>query len=165
MNRWKKNRTMFWAAVAAVMFAMFAPALAWAGVAGLNPAVSVRRENPQPNDSAQAAYSPTLAESTIAGYAGHQWVIIGWNGGGVASAAGTATLLLANADTNKPADSAFNPLTNRVNVYAGSTLQNSITSFYNGFPAAEKGYIVPRNLSGNSGLNSWIGEGINTTSS
>jgi hypothetical protein len=129
-----------------------------------NPAVAVRRENPSPTDSAEPLSSPTLAESTIVGYAGHQWVVIGWNGAGVASVPGAVTLLLANADTGKPANSSFNSLSNQENTYAGSILQNSITSFYNGLPAAEKGYIITRDLTGDSGSYTYVGDfAINTS--
>ena len=130
-------------------------AVAISGGDGFDPAVAVRRDNPLLTDSVQALSSPTLAQSTTVGFAGHQWVVIGWNGYGVASAANTATLLLANADINKPESSIFNPSTNYVNSYAGSTLYDSITSFYNSLPAVEKGCIAPRDLTGGSELYSY----------
>ncbi|MCL2696319.1 MAG: hypothetical protein FWE69_08345, partial [Clostridiales bacterium] len=129
-------------------------------LAGISaPEVSVRRKNPQPDDSAQAAFSPTLGQSTTAWFAGRQWVIIGWNGDGVASAPNTATLLLANASANKPEDKAFNTISNHS--YAGSNLQSNLLDFFdNNWPEAEKRYVAPRNLDGNSAAYMGAGSGF-----
>jgi len=135
------------------------------GVADFDPAVAERRNNPQPTDSARTILSPTLTESTTAWFAGHQWVIIGWKGSGVASKQGTATLLLANADSNKPPVSVFfegRTLTGAD--YAESDLRARVKDFFNSLPLSERGYIVPRDLDGG---NTWItspGGSLNLTS-
>ncbi|MCL2022439.1 MAG: Ig-like domain-containing protein, partial [Betaproteobacteria bacterium] len=126
---------------------------------GISPAVSERYPDnplPAPTDSAQALSSPTLAQSTILWFGGYQWVVIGWNGQGVASDANNATLLFANANTTKPAATYFhnppNPA-NKSNHYERSELYHAMTDFYSSLPAREKrgGHLAWRPLAGNSG--------------
>ncbi len=129
---------------------------------GISPVLAVQRENPQPETEATAESSPTLTQSTTVWYGGYQWVVIGWDGEGVAPEGGMATLLFANANTTKPSRSQFHGSSNQ---YADSTLQAAMNSFYNNLPEKEQGAIATRNLSGNSGnfsLNDY--DGIDTAS-
>ncbi|MDR0854676.1 MAG: leucine-rich repeat protein [Clostridiales Family XIII bacterium] len=89
---------------------------------------------------------PNLGDSTIVNFAGHEWIVIGWDGNGVAAAADTATLLLSNATE----ESIFS---DKSSEYNESTLQTSINSFYTAFPEKEKATTIvkPRTLSGDSG--------------
>lgn len=116
---------------------------------GISPALVDQNENPQPSDSGSPPVSPTLSESTTVWYGGYEWVVIGWDGEGVAPEGGMATLLFADANTTKPDNSQFHGSSNQ---YAGSTLQTAMnTTFYNTLPEKEQGAIEPRSLSGNSG--------------
>jgi hypothetical protein len=137
------------------------PGVAWAAnvvissVEGFTPAVSKPNDNqgtadlpyPQPNHSPQVI-SPTLGESTTAWFAGHQWVIIGWDGKGVASEQGKGTLFYANANNNKPTS-----LFGSNNEYAGSTLQDrlKLINFFVAPTPKEMYCIEPRSLEGGSG--------------
>lgn len=117
---------------------------------GISPALAAQLNDPQPDDPATAESSPTLSESTTVWYGGYEWVVIGWDGEGVAPEGGMATLLFADANTTKPDNSQFHGSSNQ---YAGSTLQTAMnTTFYNTLPEKEKGAIEPRSLSGDSGL-------------
>ena len=141
----------------AALVLMLLPVLALAQVSlsnwqGMAPAVSERYPDsplPLPTDSAEAISSPLLTESSKVWFGGREWVVIGWNGGGVASAANEATLLLADASPNKPGDSAFHGASNH---YAGSTLQSAVSTFASNLPARESRAILLRSLEGNSGL-------------
>ena|GEM_PF-5537927 len=118
----------------------------------LIPEVALRRDNPQPADPATPLSTPILDDSTIAWFGGYQWVIIGWDGTGVAPLADTATLLFADANTTRPAFSAFDA-SGTSNVYDGSDLQTAMnTTFYDTLPTKEKDFIVARDLTGGSGL-------------
>ncbi|MCL2296667.1 MAG: Ig-like domain-containing protein, partial [Proteobacteria bacterium] len=141
-----------------VFFATAVGAVGIMNVSEMNPAVSERYpDNPLPaaTASAQALFSPTLAQSTTVWFGGYQWVVIGWNGKGVASAANEATLFLANASPNKPENTPFHDPANindRINHYFGSDLRTAMTAFYNALPEArERNAILPRALAGNSG--------------
>jgi len=125
------------------------------GVKAVMPELVVRRDNPQPDNSTSPLYSPTLASSTIVWFGGYQWVVIGWDGKGVACEPGKATLFFADANTVKPPTTAFNPTTNYTNIYANSSLQTAMLNFYNSLPPREKNNIAPRNLAGDSGLFSY----------
>ncbi len=115
---------------------------------GISPALAGRASNPtDPNSSPQVS-SPTLSESTTVWYGGYEWVVIGWDGEGVAPEVGMATLLFANANTTKPSSSQFHDSSNQ---YADSTLQAAMNDFYNNLPEKEQGAIATRSLSGNSG--------------
>lgn len=129
---------------------------------GISPVLAVQRENPQPETEATAKSSPTLTQSTTVWYGGYEWVVIGWDGEGVAPEGGMATLLFANANTTKPGSSMFH---GSLNQYAGSTLQGAMTNFYDSLPEKEKGAIKLRSLSGNSGLFTYGGgSNINVSS-
>jgi hypothetical protein len=93
---------------------------------------------------------PALTQSTKIGYAGHQWVVIGWDGNGVASKANTATLLLGKADTLKPPTITFN--SSNSNDYKDSNLQKADSDFFNTFPSKEQSgtLVLPRDLEGGS---------------
>jgi hypothetical protein len=134
----------------------------------ISPAVSERYSAlPAAADPAGAIFSPTLAESTIVWFAGRQWVVIGWDGEGVAPSANTATLFLAKDSPDRPADSTFHNPANaadRSNQYTGSDLRIAIDDFYTNdlTDPREKSSIVPRNLEGDSANFSYTGGATNT---
>jgi hypothetical protein len=146
------------------MFALTPMAVAAADIEAGTPTPSVVPGNASSgytnaqSDPANAALphpaGSTLAQSTIIGYGGHEWVVIGWDGNGVASSADTATLLLSNTDGNKP--NTFLYSNQGANTYNGSELQDKISGFYNsdtiGFPSKEKSFVLPRSLEGGSGV-------------
>lgn len=130
---------------------------------GISPALVEQAENPQPSDSGSPPESPSLDVSTTVWYGGYQWVVIGWNGKGVAPEGGMATLLLHKDSPNKPTDTAFHASSNQ---YADSTLRTEMnTTFYNTITdEREQNAIEPRSLTGGSGnfsFNSY--DPINTT--
>ena len=123
----------------------------------LNPELAERQDNPQATDSAQALLSPTLTDSTIVWFGGYQWVVIGWDGEGIASESDRATLLFSNANTSKPSNNRFHGSSNQ---YAGSDFRTAMnTTFYNTLPEKERVYIMPRSLTGGSGLYVYNGAG------
>ena len=141
-------------------FNAFAAPVAISGWVSTNPELVAQQINPQPNDPA-APTSPALKDSTTAWFGGYQWVVIGWDGKGVASKKDIATLLYADANSNKPT-SRFDSSGKQSNVYAGSTLQTAInTNFLSMLQDKEIGYIVQRNLTGGSVLYAHIEPGAN----
>jgi len=128
---------------------------------GMAPAVSERYPDnplPAPSASAQALSSPTLAQSTTVWFGGYEWVVIGWNGEGIASEASSATLLYANANSYKP-DSRFRSVNwgNQYDDPADASLRSAMGRFYNTLTdPREKAIVMPRTLVG-------VGENIEVT--
>lgn len=94
---------------------------------------------------------------TVIGFAGYEWIVIGYNGEGVHSSAGdtdSVTLLLKSNSANITGwgwTSYFRENTNinyttNPNEYSGSTLQSAIQGIWNGFPDKERALINPRDL-------------------
>ncbi|MDR0852933.1 MAG: hypothetical protein LBN34_01000 [Clostridiales Family XIII bacterium] len=105
-------------------------------------------ENPHP-------VGPTLGQSTIVGYGGHEWVVIGWDGSGVASEKDTATLLLSDDDPSLIPTTGifFDPTEPYSNEYETSNLQAAMNTVFLGFPTREQSdtIVTPRTLNGGSG--------------
>ena len=118
--------------------------------AGMTPETAGRAAEPTNPDSSPQVSSPTLDDSTTVWFGGHQWVIIGWDGEGVASQSGKATLLYANANKSKPATTKFGSTT-LSNEYADSSLRTAMTNFYNTLADKEKDAITQRSLDGGNG--------------
>ena len=128
----------------------------------ISPLVPGRAPAPVSGTTSPQVNSTTLSDSTLVWFGGYLWVVIGWNGEGVASTSGTATLLLANTSPNKPSDTVFHSSSN---VYSGSTLQSAMNTFYSNLSAKEKAAIVPRTLDGGSGnLSHYIDGSVSTDS-
>ena len=83
--------------------------------------------------------------ATVVGFGGRQWVVIGYDGSGVASTSGTLTLLLAGSET--PTTTAFNSSI-MINDYAGSTLQSVLDAQFAALGDGEKAVISGRTLTG-----------------
>ncbi|MDR3277310.1 MAG: S-layer homology domain-containing protein [Oscillospiraceae bacterium] len=112
--------------------------------------------------AAQAAEEFSIGETVE--YFGKQWVVIGYNGNGVASSANTLTLLLANAGEqnmyatgnyfNKEVAygtgqrTYFDITEPRSSEYAGSDLQAAMDGAAATLSAAERAQLVPCNFEG-----------------
>jgi hypothetical protein len=101
---------------------------------------------------------PDLGSSTRVGYGGYEWVVIGWDGNGVASKKDTATLLLSKDKDSDNQDVTQMPRCqyddNSSNVYDTSTLRETINTAFAGFPVKEqsKTIVLPRTLYGGSDI-------------
>jgi hypothetical protein len=114
-----------------------------------------------------AATAQAAEEFSIGGtveYFGKQWVVIGYNGNGVASSANTLTLLLANAGEQNMYTTGnyfnkdvaygagqrtyFDITEPRSSAYAGSDLQAAMDGAAATLSAAERAQIVPRDFEG-----------------
>lgn len=90
-------------------------------------------------------------QTTVVGFGGHEWWVIGYDGNGVNSSLGNMTLLSKHNDFGK---TMFDNDENRNNVansnYGGSLLQKEMEAIYQGekspFTKAEKTFILPREL-------------------
>jgi len=85
---------------------------------------------------------------TIVSFGGKQWDVIGYDGDGVASAADTMTLLLANGQ--RYGETAFD-YSNTVNEYSGSDLQSAMDSYAGSITGKEASLITTRDLPGGGG--------------
>jgi hypothetical protein len=107
-------------------------------------------------DSSKVILGTDSETPTVVLFGGKEWVVIGFNGVGVASSYGTMTLLLKNGSVGgiyglQP----FSPSNN----YSGSTLQVTMDNIVNNLPVGEKNSIIPQNLVGGSG--NYTSEGYN----
>lgn len=85
---------------------------------------------------------------TTIGFGGHEWVVIGYNGTGVASESNTMTLLLKNGDAGGGYGTA--QFHSSSNYYSGSSLQSKMNDAYDGLPDGEKELVAARTLAGGS---------------
>jgi len=108
-------------------------------------AAGVNMQNGMPPDGVTVGIDGNPAP-TIVSFDGVQWDVIGYDGSGVASAADTMTLLLANVQSNWA--SYFDTSSN---AYNGSTLKSTMDYYAGLVPAKESTLIIPRNLSGGGG--------------
>lgn len=99
--------------------------------------------------------APTLTVNTsVICFAGQEWRVIGYNGSGIYSQAGTATLLL-KSDSNPYGNTIFDPF-GSVNRYGDSTLQlrmEELAADINLFPEKEQELINPRTLTASDDIN------------
>lgn len=85
--------------------------------------------------------------ATVLGFAGHQWVVIGYNGEGILSETGTMTLLADNGEARSFEQAAFNA-DNSNNQYAGSDLQKAMERAYDKALPKEKSMVIARSFEG-----------------
>ncbi|GHS95332.1 hypothetical protein AGMMS50276_10510 [Synergistales bacterium] len=104
---------------------------------GFNSVTVGKGNTPSVNDGG----GPALKDVTTIGFAGKQWNVIGYNGTGIASKAGTMTLLLSNG--YEFAISAFGSNNN----YSGSILQEAMNNAYSSANLGEQDVVTPHTLS------------------
>ncbi|MGL6198866.1 MAG: InlB B-repeat-containing protein [Lachnospiraceae bacterium] len=86
-------------------------------------------------------YTPN---TTVIGFAGYEWWVIGTSSSGVTSQSSTSITLLSK--THNFSTSVFNPTTNYVNNYNGSTLQTAMTNLSSTLFTTAKGNTLESNL-------------------
>ncbi len=90
-----------------------------------------------------------VCNQTKIGFGGKQWWVIGDSSTStppLLQAPSTASVTLFSDSANFPS-SEFNPVSNRVNDYNNSTLQQAMTNAYNNTPTPkEKTYVIPRTM-------------------
>jgi hypothetical protein len=102
---------------------------------------------PEPEYSVGGAAAPTVAlllnsAARTVGFAGQEWYVIGYNGNGVYSQDGTATLLVKGAPYG---NTVFNNSGGSTN-YSGSVLQTALGQIAESFPTEESALINTRTL-------------------
>ena len=85
---------------------------------------------------------------SVIGFGGHEWVVIGYDGSGVASTSDTITLLLKNGDAGGGySTTQFGNTTDylyNIFSYSGGALDSAMNEVYTGLPQGERKLILPR---------------------
>jgi hypothetical protein len=99
-----------------------------------------------PSASSGAIAGSVQIGLTTVSFGGKEWIVIGFDGNGVASAKGTVTVLLADGYSFGKA--AFNSARSGGNAYFGSDFQSAVDGALKTLSAIERSRIKPREING-----------------